>query len=279
VVVTIGRVIEMVAMIISISNIDVHGTDVGKLSGKVGRWARSGACSGDLNVGRSWKKKKIGLFETCMCVYLPIWVFKIVAAFVSGGLYAGMGSGLKERLLWSAAEIFVLVLQRTVFMHTHGTHYMPFGEHTAHFMVIRVQIVGGWVVAKMLVMFYLCSFAEVSLHTIEGKCIVHSFKNYTKLENVGPEDYHVGLSIKRQLEPLEADRVAVYCKCEMPYNPDDLMVQCEECKDWYHPACVGMTSEQAKQLADFVCSDCSSEDVKKSLNTYAAFPLSNGKVK
>jgi len=24
-----------------------------------------------------------------------------------------------------------------------------------------------------------------------------------------------------------------YCKCEMPYNPDDLMVQCEVCKDWY----------------------------------------------
>lgn len=23
-----------------------------------------------------------------------------------------------------------------------------------------------------------------------------------------------------------------YCKCEMPYNPDDLMVQCESCSDW-----------------------------------------------
>ena len=23
-----------------------------------------------------------------------------------------------------------------------------------------------------------------------------------------------------------------YCKCEMPYNPDDLMVQCEGCTDW-----------------------------------------------
>lgn len=26
--------------------------------------------------------------------------------------------------------------------------------------------------------------------------------------------------------------VCRYCKCEMPYNPDDLMVQCEGCKDW-----------------------------------------------
>ncbi|KAM3285448.1 chromatin remodeling protein EBS isoform X1 [Capsicum chacoense] len=116
-----------------------------------------------------------------------------------------------------------------------------------------------------------------SAHTIEGKCIVHSFKNYTKLENVDPEDYYCRFEYKAATGSFVPDRVAVYCKCEMPYNPDDLMVQCEECKDWYHPACVGMTSEQAKQLADFVCSDCLSEK-KKSQNTYAAFPLSNGKV-
>jgi hypothetical protein len=24
-----------------------------------------------------------------------------------------------------------------------------------------------------------------------------------------------------------------FCKCEMPYNPDDLMIQCEECSDWW----------------------------------------------
>lgn len=26
---------------------------------------------------------------------------------------------------------------------------------------------------------------------------------------------------------------ARFCKCEMPYNPDDLMIQCEECSDWW----------------------------------------------
>lgn len=34
-----------------------------------------------------------------------------------------------------------------------------------------------------------------------------------------------------------------YCKCEMPYNPDDLMVQCEGCKDWYDTFIVKCTSE------------------------------------
>ncbi|KDO78364.1 hypothetical protein CISIN_1g030413mg [Citrus sinensis] len=35
-----------------------------------------------------------------------------------------------------------------------------------------------------------------SAHTIEGKCIVHSFKNYTKLENVGAEDYYCRFEYK-----------------------------------------------------------------------------------
>ncbi|KAL0400031.1 UNVERIFIED_CONTAM: Chromatin remodeling protein EBS [Sesamum radiatum] len=71
-----------------------------------------------------------------------------------------------------------------------------------------------------------------SAHTIEGKCIVHSFKNYTKLDNVGAEDYFCRFEYKAATGGFTPDRVAVYCKCEMPYNPDDLMVQCEGCKDW-----------------------------------------------
>nr|GEY10187.1 chromatin remodeling protein EBS-like [Tanacetum cinerariifolium] len=72
-----------------------------------------------------------------------------------------------------------------------------------------------------------------SAHTIEGKCIVHSFKNYTKLDNVGTEDYFCRFEYKAATGGFTPDRVAVYCKCEMPYNPDDLMVQCEGCKDCF----------------------------------------------
>jgi len=109
-----------------------------------------------------------------------------------------------------------------------------------------------------------------SAHTIEGKCIVHTFKNYTKLDNVGSEDYFCRFEYKAVSGGFTPDRVAVYCKCEMPYNPDDLMVQCEGCKDWFHPSCVDMTIEQAKKVERFFCSDCSSEDEeKKSRNSNA----------
>lgn len=40
----------------------------------------------------------------------------------------------------------------------------------------------------------------------------------------------------RDLQPatkeFKPDRVPVYCKCEMPYNPDQFMVMCIQCEEW-----------------------------------------------
>ncbi|KAF4372593.1 hypothetical protein F8388_027266 [Cannabis sativa] len=94
-------------------------------------------------------------------------------------------------------------------------------------------------------------------HTIEGKCTVHSFKNYTKLENVTPEDYYCRFEYKAATGGFTPDRVAVY-----------------------HPACVDMTIEEAKNLEQFVCSECSSDDdVKKSQNAFTASPGVDAKIK
>ncbi|XP_074333026.1 chromatin remodeling protein EBS-like isoform X3 [Apium graveolens] len=102
-----------------------------------------------------------------------------------------------------------------------------------------------------------------SANTIEGKCIVHSFRDYTKLDDVGAEDYFSRFEYKAITGAFTPDRVAVYCKCEMPYNPDELMLQCDECKDWYHPACVKMTTVQAKKLSNYLCDDCTPEQDRK----------------
>lgn len=52
-------------------------------------------------------------------------------------------------------------------------------------------------------------FDVQSAHTIEGKCIVHTFKNYTKLENVGTEDYFCRFEYKAATGSFTPDRVAV----------------------------------------------------------------------
>lgn len=48
-----------------------------------------------------------------------------------------------------------------------------------------------------------------SAHTVEGKCTVHNFKKYTKLEDVGPEDYFCRFEYKTANGGFIPDRVAV----------------------------------------------------------------------
>ncbi|XP_039046325.1 chromatin remodeling protein SHL-like isoform X2 [Hibiscus syriacus] len=117
-----------------------------------------------------------------------------------------------------------------------------------------------------------------SVDTIEGKCTVHSFKSYTKLDAVGNEDYFCRFEYNSCTGAFNPDRVAVYCKCEMPYNPDDLMVQCEGCSDWFHPACIEMTAEEAKTLDHFFCETCLPQGQKKLQNSHTTSRHSGTKV-
>lgn len=52
-------------------------------------------------------------------------------------------------------------------------------------------------------------FDVQSADTIEGMCVVHTFKNYTKLENVKPEDYYCRFEYKAATGAFVPDRVAV----------------------------------------------------------------------
>ncbi|XP_039686705.1 chromatin remodeling protein EBS isoform X1 [Medicago truncatula] len=98
-----------------------------------------------------------------------------------------------------------------------------------------------------------------SADTIEGKCFVHNLKNYMKLEVVGANDYYSRFWYNAFTGAMTPERVEVLCKCEMPYNPDRLMVLCGSCNERYHPKCVGMPFEEAMKSEDFrfVCSKCS----------------------
>ncbi|KAK4798363.1 hypothetical protein SAY86_030689 [Trapa natans] len=190
-----------------------------------------------------------------------------------------------------------------------------------------------------------------SADTIEGKCTVHTFKSYTKLDAVGNDDFFCRFEYNSTTGAFNPDRVAVYvvfafslpcvvspldfslddenifqvtpfpfpfaavrslrklhfnllvschfspcsnccralidarffhccryCKCEMPYNPDDLMVQCEGCSDWFHPACIEMTAEEAQRLDHFFCENCSAEGKEKLQNSHASSRNADAKV-
>lgn len=102
-------------------------------------------------------------------------------------------------------------------------------------------------------------FDICSVDAIIGPCTVHSFKNYVKLDSVEAEDFFCRFEYRASTGTFKPDYVAVYCICEMPYNPDDLMVQCDSCKDWFHPKCINISADVAKELNGYICAPCKKE--------------------
>mmetsp|Transcript_38176 Transcript_38176/g.53000 ORF Transcript_38176/g.53000 Transcript_38176/m.53000 type:complete len:313 (+) Transcript_38176:180-1118(+) len=97
---------------------------------------------------------------------------------------------------------------------------------------------------------------EIQLSTINGKCQVHSLKDYQTLEEVRDDDYFFRFRYKASTGKFTPNRVPVYCSCEMPYNPDEFMVQCENCKEWYHPQCLGYADDDVARVEMFFCHQC-----------------------
>ena len=96
----------------------------------------------------------------------------------------------------------------------------------------------------------------VAKSSINGHCSVHKLREYQQLTEVTDNDYYTRFSYKASKGEFKPDKVPVYCTCEMPYNPDLFMVECESCEEWYHPQCVRTTKKQVEKLAHFVCPSC-----------------------
>ncbi len=49
--------------------------------------------------------------------------------------------------------------------------------------------------------------------------------------------------------------VCGYCTCRRPY--DGFMIGCDECDEWYHGLCIGVSESQAEKFDKYVCLRCS----------------------
>jgi len=49
--------------------------------------------------------------------------------------------------------------------------------------------------------------------------------------------------------------VCSYCICRRPY--DGFMIGCDECDEWYHGLCIGISESQAEKCDKYICLRCS----------------------
>jgi len=96
---------------------------------------------------------------------------------------------------------------------------------------------------------------------IESFCRVLSLEKYELLTKVSPHDYFSRFSFNPAKGTFKPDMVPVYCLCELPYNPDSAMIECEVCNDWFHYECVGLDEESLAGEGGgfgFQCNKCTS---------------------
>ena len=72
-----------------------------------------------------------------------------------------------------------------------------------------------------------------SADTIEGKCTVHSFKNYTKLDTVGNEDFFCRFEYKSATGSFVPDRIAVYGSLSLLEIIPCLIAYFDDWKFWF----------------------------------------------
>ncbi|XP_048586432.1 lysine-specific demethylase 7A isoform X2 [Nematostella vectensis] len=53
-----------------------------------------------------------------------------------------------------------------------------------------------------------------------------------------------------------ADHQEQYCICRRPYEPEEFMIQCDSCQDWFHGSCVGIEEYQASDIERYHCPSC-----------------------
>ena len=107
----------------------------------------------------------------------------------------------------------------------------------------------------------------VSADSIEGQIHVYTLAEYQELQSVTEKTFFSRFSYKAVSSEFKPDHVQVFCKCSMPYNPDLFMVECGDCKDWYHPESSNTTREELENHInqDWVCDDCKGKSKRAKL--------------
>ena len=53
-------------------------------------------------------------------------------------------------------------------------------------------------------------------------------------------------------------RESIFCTCRMPNNPNCAMIQCDQCKDWFHKDCENLSTEDMEHYKSvkWMCQKC-----------------------
>ena len=96
-----------------------------------------------------------------------------------------------------------------------------------------------------------CNVEQGSIHVSTVKNLIKEHQSFL-IEM--PEE----LSLLRQAKQN-------YCICRRPY--EGFMIGCDECEEWYHGSCIGISESRADRVDKYVCVRCSLKNIFKASAT------------
>lgn len=109
---------------------------------------------------------------------------------------------------------------------------------------------------------------------------VRGWSNRVKRCNLEQGAIHVGtvkelikehstflIEMPDELETLKS-ATQNYCICRQPYS--GFMIGCDECEEWYHGQCIGISESRADRVDKYVCVRCSVKNVYRTSASTAA---------
>lgn len=98
---------------------------------------------------------------------------------------------------------------------------------------------------------------------LNAKCAIYNLDDYEERVASGlvgaAQPYYCRskyLKSKRALEtPLPR-----YCACKLPQNPEYMLLQCDDCDEWFFGNCVGVSADTAGDMKKWTCPICNPDD-------------------
>lgn len=80
----------------------------------------------------------------------------------------------------------------------------------------------------------------------------------------------------KQTRALPEENI-VHCICKRPYTETEFMIACDNCNQWFHGECIGLSESQGLFVDLFFCENCSKskERKKKKLKNFTHIIISH----
>ncbi|TNV76254.1 hypothetical protein FGO68_gene16993 [Halteria grandinella] len=99
---------------------------------------------------------------------------------------------------------------------------------------------------------------RIYVDCIVSPCQVFTIKEYDDLDNIDTYTFFTRANYNPMQKVLEPSfkEWETFCICSKPLNPNLLYIKCDECSQWFHPSCMGLTDDEAQQQEEFYCRPC-----------------------